>query len=115
MLSVATLGCASAVVVYWPERGGLLSTFGMVLLPAVLVCGLADALLTRLELQEEAMTLRTLRGVRTIERQRIASAGWEAGVGVSLKLVDGTWVKLPHLGNGQGCTNTIRAWLKATT
>ena len=89
-------------------------TFGMALLMAVLVCGLADAMLTRLELNEEAMMLRTLGGVRTIERQRIASAGWEAGVGVSLKLVDGTSVKLPYLGDGQGCANTIRAWLKAT-
>jgi hypothetical protein len=60
------------------------------------------------------MTLRTLRGARTIERSSIASVGWEGGVGVSLKLADGAWVKLPYLGNSQGCANTIRAWLKAT-
>lgn len=89
-------------------------TVGMASLVFLLLLGFADALVTSLEMNEKALTLRSLKGARTIERQSIESVGWEAGVGVSMKLVDGAWVKLPYLGNSQGCTNTIRAWLKAT-
>lgn len=52
---------------------------------------------------------------RVISRIKIESVRWESGAGVSLKLVDGQWVKLPEVGSSsKGLTNSIRAWLKRT-
>lgn len=47
-----------------------------------------------------------------IKKTDIEKVTWEAGCGVSVQLVDGSWQKLPGLGqNSQGITNSIRAWL----
>ena len=47
---------------------------------------------------------------RVVPRTEIESVTWEAGCGVSLKMNDGKWVKLPDYGhNAQGMTNSIRA------
>ncbi len=52
---------------------------------------------------------------REIPRSEIESVTWAKGAGVSLKLVDGRWVRLPGVGRtSQGLTNSIRAWLKRT-
>lgn len=114
MLGVVTLAYSAGVVAYWVEHGASLVAIGMSSLVLLLGLGFLDAVVTRVELKDEAMVLRTLKGARTIQRQRITSVGWEAGSSVSLKLSDGAWLKLPYLGNSQGCTNTIRAWLKTT-
>jgi hypothetical protein len=38
---------------------------------------------------------------------------WERGSGVSVRLVDGDWLKLPETGHdSQVRANAIRAWLK---
>lgn len=94
------------------EGRGSAVSITMVFLTAALAAGWVDTLLTKVEMHQDVLTLRTLIGTRTIERKRIASVGWEVGVGVSLRLVDSRPVKLPYLGNSQQCANTIRAWLR---
>jgi len=115
LVGVITIVYATGVTAYWHERGGSLASIGMALIAALFALGFADSLLTRLDLNEHALTIRTLQGVKTIARESIASVSWEAGVGVALKLVDGASVKQPYLGNGQKCASAIRAWLKSTT
>lgn len=52
---------------------------------------------------------------RVIMRSQIESVAWEAGGGVSLKLADGRWHKLPDVGRtNEGLANSIRAWIKRT-
>lgn len=56
---------------------------------------------------------RTIFRKTAIARSDFVKVTWEAGCGVSLLLTDGTWAKVPDLGqNSQGLTNSIRAWLK---
>lgn len=51
-------------------------------------------------------------GQRTYSRAQVVEARWEAGSPVSLKLVDGTWAKLPDLGHSSSTVaGAIRAWL----
>ena len=113
MLGLVALIYGCTVVAYWLEHGATVASFGMALLVILFSVGFVDALITKLEMKDDAAVLRTLKGERIIPRGEIASVSWEAGVGVALKTADGEWVKLPYLGNSQGCTNTIRAWLKS--
>jgi hypothetical protein len=69
----------------------------------------------RIELGEDRLTFFANFRRRSIPRADIDSVTWAKGGGVSLKLVDGTWVHLPEVGSGsQGLTNSIRAWLRRT-
>ena len=53
---------------------------------------------------------------RVVPRETIKSVTWGKGVGVSVELVDNSWLKLPGVGRGnQAATNTIRAWIKRTS
>ena len=52
---------------------------------------------------------------RTILREHIDSVTWEKGCGVSLKMKNSTWVRIPDLGKASGVCNSIRAWLKRTS
>lgn len=52
---------------------------------------------------------------RRYQRSLLDHVTWAAGSGVSIRLVDGSWVRLPELGyNSQSLTNSIRAWLERT-
>jgi len=76
--------------------------------------GLFDALLTRVELHEDAVVVVRSFRRRTIPRAEIERVTWAWGGPVSLLLVDGSRVHLPDTGNSQSRTNTIRAWLQRT-
>ena len=75
--------------------------------------GLAELARSRIVLWETELEVRTLWHRRRYLASQVASVTWEAGSGVTLRLSDGSWAKLPDLGyNSQGLTNTVRAWLK---
>jgi len=65
-----------------------------------------------MQLGEEELDYRmNFKRVR-IKKAEIQKVTWEAGCGVSVQLTNGSWHKLPGLGqNSQGVTNSIRAWL----
>jgi hypothetical protein len=67
----------------------------------------------RIELEGDRLSFVVNFRRRSIPRADIDSVTWAKGGGVSLKLIDGTWVHLPEVGPAnQGLTNSIRAWLK---
>jgi len=79
------------------------------------IAALAETFLVRVVLLEDAALLVTLRGRQRLPRESIASVKWEGGSGVALHMRDGSWVKLPEMGqNSQGLSNSIRAWLRRT-
>ena len=81
----------------------------------LLVVALAELAQTRLVLGEAILTCVSLFRRRDIPREEIESVTWEKGGGVSLKLANGQWFRLPGVGKTlQGTTNTVRAWLRRT-
>lgn len=77
--------------------------------------GIIEVFVFRIILQEDTIEIVRLFKRRSIARSEISSVTWEKGCGVSLKLKDGHWVKLPGTGrNALAQTNTLRAWLKST-
>ena len=77
--------------------------------------GVLDAARRRIVLGRTDLRILSMWSQRVYARDTIDSVTWEGGVGVSLKLTSGSWVRLPELGrNSQSVANTIRAWLKQT-
>ena len=79
------------------------------------VGALIEIALARVELSDSGLTM--VRGFRRrfVAREEIESVTWEKGGGVAIRLVGGTWVKLPAVGRTlPGLANGIRAWLNRT-
>ena len=85
-------------------------------LNVIALLGIVDVAQRRLKLTHDGVfCVGNLRS-KFVPRAQIDSVTWADGAGVSLKLVDGSWVHLPDLGrNSLALTNTIRAWLKRTS
>ena len=111
---VITIGSiAAALYFYRPEGLTWISAFfiGFSILGAA---GIVESFSAYIVLEDEAIEFRETLRKTAIPRQDIERVTWEAGCGVSLLLRDGTWVKVPDLGqNAQGMTNSIRLWLKS--
>jgi len=77
--------------------------------------GFAQTLLAYIHLQDDALVISSGLTKRRYDRASLESVTWEAGSGVSIKKVDGSWIKLPEMGyNSQSLSNSIRAWLRRT-
>ena len=77
--------------------------------------GVLDVARRRIVLGRSELRIVSMWSQRVYSRDTIDKVTWEGGVGVSLKLATGGWVRLPELGrNSQSVANTIRAWLKQT-
>jgi len=77
--------------------------------------GIIEVFVSRIVLQADSIEIVRLFRRRSIVRSDISSVTWEKGCGVSIKLKDGHWAKLPDTGrNALAQTNTLRAWLKST-
>jgi hypothetical protein len=87
----------------------------LVALCALFVVSFAELATRRIALDDERLILVDHFRRRAICRTAIDSVTWEKGGGVSLKLHDGSWARLPEVGNGsQALSNSIRAWLART-
>lgn len=90
------------------------------IVPCYVVFGLVwltDVFFTRIELRDDSIKIVSIAPLKAqiIPRPQIDSVTWEKGCGASLKLTNGTWVKLPGVtGNAHGLANTVRAWIKRT-
>ncbi|MDH3423118.1 MAG: PH domain-containing protein [Gemmatimonadota bacterium] len=89
-------------------------SIGLALLDLLLAVGLTDALTTRVELNDQGLIRVANFRRRFVPRAQIESVTWEGGTGVAIRLTDGSWVRLPDVGNSQARANSIRAWIKRT-
>ena len=104
---------AGAVVLFVLQGPG---PWAFVLVGLALAASLAvaEAVISRVVLTDDALEIRSLRGRTTVPVEEIRRVKWEGGSGVAVRRATGTWVKLPSLGrDAQGVTNTVRAWLRA--
>jgi hypothetical protein len=115
-ITVFSLGAAVAltiVSVHLYRSEGLSLGFALAVACAVLAgVGVADGLTTCVRLYSDSLVVTARFRRRTLPRADLESVTWEGGVGVSLRLKSGQWIKLPDVGNSQSVTNSIRAWLK---
>ena len=77
---------------------------------AFFLAGLADALVSRIVLDQESLQVIELLSRRRYARAEIVEVKFEKGAGIALKMASNAWVKLPGLANVHH--NTIRAWVK---
>ena len=87
--------------------GSLLSITGM-----IAAKGTWEALAASVILKSGEIEFGSVLGRHTIRKEDIESVTWEKGCGVSLKLKDGGWQRVPDLHNAQRVSAGIRAWLK---
>lgn len=74
--------------------------------------GLADAMSSFVRLDPDALRMRNNFRCHTLGRNELVEVSWAKGCPVSVKVVSGTWVALPPLGDSSAMANSIRAWLK---
>jgi len=74
------------------------------------VAGIAESLILCVRLTDDALVVTDLRGRRSYRRADITGVEEGKGVPTVLLLADGSWVKLPPVGNSIG--NSIRSWRK---
>lgn len=87
---------------------------GLALMAVACAAGAVAALTDGIDLDETSMTIRENFRRSTIARRDIEKVTWAKGVGVSLRLTSGRWIKLPDVGkNSQSLSNSLRAWIKA--
>jgi hypothetical protein len=110
---VITAGSIAAAAYFYQQEGlSWISAFfmGFSLLGAA---GVVESFTMYILLGETEIRFRETFRKTAIPRSDIVKVTWEAGCGVSLLLSDGTWAKVPDLGqNSQGLTNSIRSWLR---
>ena len=77
------------------------------------VLTLVEVISSRLKLTPDEIQITQWFKTKRIPVKKISDVSWEKGCGVTLKMKDGNWEKIPSLGkNSQGLTNSIRACIK---
>jgi hypothetical protein len=93
------------------RQGGFSARFWVSAALAIFfIAGMADALVSRIVLDHDALHVIELLSRRSYARSEILEVKFEKGAGIALKMVSNAWVKLPDLANVHH--NTIRAWVK---
>ena len=113
-LGIASLASAIGAGLLHVTEGVSPYSIGLDILAFLMVVGLAEALMTRVELNDEGLIRVANFRRRFVPRAQIDNVTWEAGTGVAIRLTDGSWVRLPDVGNSQARANSIRAWIKRT-
>ena len=71
--------------------------------------------ISKIELRTEGIATVTFFKKQFIAWENIDSVTWESGCGVSVKLKNGKWIKVPDFGHqSAGIANSIRAWINRT-
>lgn len=85
-------------------------------LAGLFTAALAELATDRVELRSDSLVMVSAFRRRTIPRTDVVAVTWGKGVGVSVRLADDSWVKLPTVGKGGlSGVNTVRAWIKRTS
>jgi hypothetical protein len=109
-------GCLTGALAYGAYREQELSFLAatMALFAFGAVIAAINVVTTGVCLYADSLSITSGFRWRNLARQLIARVTWAKGVGVSLALADGEFVRLPDVGNSQSVSNSIRAWLKRT-
>jgi hypothetical protein len=111
LLSVASTVLFGALA-FWTVRthGWTWLSVGALGLTILGAAGIAEGLVTRIELTDDALVVTSLRGRRRYALTVIRRVEESRGVPPAVLLEDGRWVRLPAVGTSIG--NSIRAWLE---
>jgi hypothetical protein len=105
MLFVAMLGIAFVT-------GPPTLFYGFVALTVFGVLGIAETMVTRIELHDDRIVAVAFFVRRTYQRAQITSVTWTKGSPVSVQLNGTEWAHLPNTGHSsQKIVGAIRAWL----
>ena len=107
---VLTLLFATGMVYMRRAEGwswGALTFAGMTVLG---LGAIVETLVLRIDLTNDALVVRDLRGRRAYPRDQIERIAEAKGSPPSIQLKGGRWVRLPSVGSNLG--NSVRAWLK---
>jgi hypothetical protein len=89
----------------------LIAIYALMALLSIL--GFVGALMTRIELREEELRVRSGLSREVYHRSQLVEVTWAKGVPVSVKTQDGVWVELPSVAAGsQSLANSLRAWMR---
>jgi len=113
-LGIASLASGVGGGLLFLNEGVSAYSIGLAILAVLMVAGFTDALMTRVELNPEGLVRVANFRRRFIPRAQIDGVTWEGGTGVSIRLTDGSYVRLPDVGNSQARANSIRAWVTGT-
>jgi hypothetical protein len=107
-----TLFIASGAWMTYRENGWTWTSGGLLAIAVILGVGsIIESFVLRIELTDDAMIVTELHQKKRYAMSVIDRIEEARGVPPSLRLADGTWVKLPSVANDLG--NSVRAWLKA--
>jgi hypothetical protein len=109
MVIGATLLFAGGAVMTYRDLGWTWVSIGLAAAVCVGLGGIIETLITRIELTDDAMLVRDLRGRRRYPKTEIQRIAEAKGVPPALVLKDGRVVKLPSVASNLG--NSVRAWL----
>ena len=94
-------------------QGTSLASVGLGVLAILMLGGLIDALLARVELHPDRLVIFSNFRKREFSRTRFTRVTWAKGAPVALELVEGGWLKLPDfVPGGPGTLSTFRSWLQ---
>jgi hypothetical protein len=86
--------------------------WGTVMLLVLCSIALLVASFTKIENNGEFVTIVDNLKKTQIQKNSIEKVSWEKGIGSSIQLVNGQFVKLPATGRDeQGVVNSVRSWL----
>ena len=108
----STLLCATGTAFLLWQGGSWFITASAALMTLVGVGGLLECLVSRVELLDDAILVRSLFSRRRYPREQVEGVAEAKGVAPALKLAGGEWAKVPEVIGG-GLGNSVRAWLRA--
>ena len=106
-----TLFCLVMGISFYRNNGFDLWTFGYIVLFVIGVAGTADCLVSKAILSEDSLTVIALQGRDSYPREDIESVVAEKGCPATLKMQDGSWVKLTK-GSASINVTSLRKWLQ---
>jgi hypothetical protein len=112
IVAVALLFIMGAMFSY-SQFGWTFTSVTLTIMSVVGIGGVLELATSRIVLAADSLEAGSIWSRRRHAVADIESVTWASGSGVSLKLSNGGWAKMPELGyNAQGLANTLRAWLK---
>jgi hypothetical protein len=109
---VALLVIAGAAFTY-RQSGWTFTSTVLAIMSALGIGGVLELATSRIVLSASGLEAGSIWSRRRYAVADVESVTWAAGSGVSVKLSNGGWARMPELGyNAQGLSNTLRAWLK---
>jgi hypothetical protein len=109
---VAALFIVGATFTYL-QFGWTFTSITLTIMSGLAVGGIVEVATSRIVLSPNSLETGSIWSRRRHALTDVESVTWAAGSGVSVKLSNGRWAKMPELGyNAQGLANTLRAWLK---